>query len=74
MQVENTLATLVNIFFTNPVGIEQANLTTVVQVTRAFVSYLESPSRDDPDWSIFEITENWSKVFESTRSKGRLDV
>ncbi|XP_035722982.1 uncharacterized protein LOC118441973 isoform X2 [Vespa mandarinia] len=72
--IENTLATLVNMFFKYTVGIEQANLTTVVQVTRAFVSYLESPRRDDPDWSIFEINENWSKAFEDTRSKGRLDI
>ncbi|KAF7403454.1 hypothetical protein HZH68_006248 [Vespula germanica] len=72
--VENTLATLVNMFFKNTVGIEQANLTTVVKVTRAFVSYLESPSMGDPDWSIFEINEKWSKVFENTRSKGRSDI
>ncbi|XP_014612694.1 PREDICTED: uncharacterized protein LOC106791527 isoform X1 [Polistes canadensis] len=72
--IENTLSTLVSMFFKSTYGIERTNLTTVVKVTRDFVSYLQSPIRDDPDWSIFRANENWSKVIEDTRSKGRLDV
>ncbi|XP_015191826.1 PREDICTED: uncharacterized protein LOC107074670 isoform X2 [Polistes dominula] len=72
--VENTLSTLVSMFFKSTYGIERTNLTTVVNVTRDFVSYLQSPIRDDPDWSIFKANENWSKVIKDTRSKGRLNV
>ncbi|KAK2584735.1 hypothetical protein KPH14_007066 [Odynerus spinipes] len=72
--VENTLATLVNVALSNKVGIERANLTTVVKVIRSFVSYLESPRREEPNWNIFKIDDNWSKAFEDTRSQGRMDI
>ncbi|KAI4485555.1 hypothetical protein M0802_012731 [Mischocyttarus mexicanus] len=72
--IENTLSTLVSMFFKNTYGIDKTNLTTVVKVTREFISYLQLPKRDDPDWSIFKANENWSKIIRDMRGRGRLDV
>lgn len=56
------------------IDIEKSNLTSVVKSIKGLVSYLESPSPVEPDWSVFKFTQGWTEVFEETQAQGRLDL
>ncbi|CAL7936973.1 unnamed protein product [Xylocopa violacea] len=72
--VTDTLLTVVNMAFQQVVSVEKANLTSVVGDTEELVSFLKSPRRSPPDWSVFKFSEQWREVFEETAPQGRLDV
>ncbi|XP_014474957.1 PREDICTED: ATP-binding cassette sub-family A member 13 isoform X2 [Dinoponera quadriceps] len=69
-----TLSTLVLMAFKQLVRIENANLTSVVGHIKEFQTYLDVRKVQYLDWSVFQVSDDWEKTFEETRSQGRMDI
>ncbi|XP_066598930.1 uncharacterized protein ldd isoform X2 [Prorops nasuta] len=73
--ITNTLSTLVMTALSSSVPIERSNLTTVARSIKSFMNYLEEAKPSDPEWTrIFEISDDWRKVFKETQVQGRVDI
>ncbi|XP_033187616.2 lipid droplet defective isoform X1 [Bombus vancouverensis nearcticus] len=72
--VSDSLFTVFNMALHKVVSVEKSNLTSLVGNTKELISYLTSPKRPDPDWSVFKFDERWYEAFEETRSQGRLNL
>lgn len=66
--------TVVNMAFHKVVAVERSNLTSLVANTRKLVSYLKSPKRSNPDWSVFKFDQRWRETFEETQTQARLNM
>ncbi|XP_029170086.1 LOW QUALITY PROTEIN: uncharacterized protein LOC114939826 [Nylanderia fulva] len=72
--VTKTLSTMVTMAFKRPVKIESSNLTSVVRDVRGFVTYLNTRKVTYLNWTIFQTTDEWSKIFKETQLQGKLDI
>lgn len=72
--MDDSLYTVVNMAFHKVVTVERSNLTSLVANTRKLVSYLKSPKRSNPDWSVFKFGQRWRETFEETRAQARLNM
>lgn len=73
-QVDDTLYTVVNMAFHKVVAVERSNLTSLVANTKKLVSYLKSPKRSNPDWTVFKFGQRWRETFEETLPQARLNM
>lgn len=60
--------------FKRPVRIENSNLTSVVKNIRKFVTYLDTRKVTYLNWTIFQTSDEWVKVFKETQPQGRWDM
>ncbi|XP_026675626.1 uncharacterized protein LOC108632621 isoform X2 [Ceratina calcarata] len=72
--VTDTLYTVVNMALQQVTGIDKSNVTSVIKNAEKFMSFMKSPKKPDPDWSVFKFDEGWRKAFEETRQQGRMDM
>nr|XP_012136751.1 PREDICTED: uncharacterized protein LOC100878441 isoform X3 [Megachile rotundata] len=70
----DSLSAVVSMVLKQVIGIEKSNLTSVVKSVKGLVSYLESPTPSEPDWSVFKSNEAWTAAFKETEAQGRLNV
>lgn len=57
-----------------PVKIQTANLTFAMGHIKKFVAYLDTKTNFEADWDEFNITDEWAKVFEESRGRGRMNM
>lgn len=72
--VSKTLSTMVTMAFKRSVKIENSNLTSVVRNVREFVTYLNTRKVTYLNWTIFQTSDEWSKVFKEIQPQARLDI
>ncbi|CAK9819447.1 ATP-binding cassette sub-family A member 13 [Anthophora plagiata] len=72
--VSNSLSTVFTMAFQHMVPIEKSNLTSLVKSTKQLVSYLKSPKKPEPDWSVFKFHRGWKEAFDETIPQGRLNI
>ncbi|XP_032690190.1 uncharacterized protein LOC116853290 isoform X2 [Odontomachus brunneus] len=75
--VSKTLSTLISMAFKQTVRVQHANLTSVVKHVKEFVAYLDAQNVRRVkylDWSVFQISDDWTKTFEETQYQGRKDI
>ncbi|XP_076237165.1 lipid droplet defective [Calliopsis andreniformis] len=74
MIMKDTQLTALRTLFRQPLNMEITNVTSTIKSVKNLVSYLTSPKKADPDWTVFTIDDNWAKAFEDTQAEGRVDV
>ncbi|XP_050450054.1 uncharacterized protein LOC126850786 isoform X1 [Cataglyphis hispanica] len=72
--VNKTLSTMVNMAFKRPIRIENSNLTSVVRNIKKFTTYLDARKVSYLNWTIFQTSDEWVKIFKETQPQARLDI
>ncbi|XP_076284763.1 lipid droplet defective isoform X2 [Lasioglossum baleicum] len=70
----DTLDAAMSMIFKQAIFIEKANLTGVVSSVNDFMSFMDKPRKSHTNWSVFTVDETWTKVFEDTKPRNRLNV
>nr|XP_031839600.1 uncharacterized protein LOC116430078 isoform X2 [Nomia melanderi] len=72
--VEDIAITTLLLIFGGQADMEKFNLTGLLSSVNDFMSFMNSSSRPDPDWSVFGYDQRWKDAFRHTESQGRLNV